>query len=462
MVAIPLISGVMATEQGENVASYPLNLEPVAIETNISKGQLRATSGAIPLSTGPGVDRGGIEWNGQCYRVMGTKLVRVSQNGGITVIGDLGGVGPARFDYSFDRLGVRSDNALWYYDGATLSKVTDQDLGPVVDMVWIDGYWMATDGTHVVVTELANPFEVLPLKYGSAEDDPDPVTGLLKVRGEAYILNRHTIQVFRNIGGNGFPFATLRGASIPFGCVSRTAKCLFGSTFAFVGSARNEALGIYVAGQGDASRISTRTIDDVLAKVEDPASIVLESRSYRNEDRLFVHLPNESWVFLAGASAKVSDAVWYRVRSNKNGYRIRNAVSVYGRVMVGDAQSSGLGWLSDDVSSHFGEIVEWGFDAGYIFNDARSGLLHSVELIGLPGRAPTSTGASIFLSMTRDGQTFSIERAISMGSAGQRAKRLQWRPHSRFTNYMGLRFRGYGSGMPGFSRIEADIRPLAA
>lgn len=459
MVAIPLLSGVAASEQAENRITYPLNLEPLAVDSKISKGQLRATSGAIPLGSGPGLDRGGIEWNGQAYRVMGTSLVRVRQDGTVTTVGDVGGFGLVRLDIGFDRLGIRSGNALWYYDGSTLSRVTDQDLGPVVDMMWIDSYWMATDGTSIVVTELNNPFQVKPLKYGSAEEDPDAVTGLLKVRGEAYWLGRNSIQVARNVGGNGFPFATLRGATIPFGCVSASAKCLFASTFAFVGSARNEALGVYVAGQGTADKISTRTIDDALAVVEDPTGIVLEARSYRDEQRLLVHLPNETWVFLATASAKVQEPVWYRARSN-GPYRIRNAVHVYGRIMVGDLNSSSLGWLSDDVSSHFGEAVEWGFDAGYIFNEGKGALVHSIELIGMPGRVLPEKAATIFMSMTRDGQTFSVERAISLGAPGERTKRLQWRPHSLFSNYMGLRFRGLNRAMPGFARIEADIRPL--
>jgi hypothetical protein len=138
-------------------------------------------------------------------------------------------------------------------------------------MLWIDGYTMTTDGTSIVVTELNDPTSVLPLKYGSAEEDPDMVTGLIKARNEAYALGGNTIQVFQNVGGNGFPFAPVKGASIPVGCVGPQAKCLFGDSFAFVGSARNEAIGVYLAGSGSATRISSRAIDDELAKVADPA-----------------------------------------------------------------------------------------------------------------------------------------------------------------------------------------------
>jgi hypothetical protein len=113
----------------------------------------------------------------------------------------------ARSTLRSDTSAIRSSDQLYYWDGTTLTHVTDTDLGPVVDMLWIDGYTMTTDGTSIIVTELNDPTSVLPLKYGSAEEDPDMVTGLIKSRDEAYALGQYTIQVFQNVGGNGFPFA---------------------------------------------------------------------------------------------------------------------------------------------------------------------------------------------------------------------------------------------------------------
>lgn len=462
MTAIPLLSGIVANNQAEFSQSYPLNLEPLALDNKIAKGQLRATSGTLPLDNGPGMDRGGVNWNDQCYRVMGTKLVHVSSTGVVTELGDVGGTGPVTFDFGFDRLGIRSGTSLFYYDGTTLSQVTDEDLGPVKDFIWIDGYYMTTDGTYVIVTELSDPFQILPLKYGSAEEDPDMVTGLVKLRNEPYVMGRYTIQVFRNVGGNGFPFSNLRGASIPYGCVSPSAKCLFAETFAFVGSAKGEALGVYLAGQGTATKVSTRAVDDALAAVADPTSIVCENRTYRNERRLFVHLPTESWVFLFDCSQAVQTEVWYRVQSGVGQpYRIRNATACYGQMIVGDLNSAAIGTLSDSIMTHFGETPEWQFDCGLVYNKGRGFIMKSVELIGLPGRMPHGTQATIFMSMTRDGQTWGVERRLDAGSAGERSKRLQWRPQTSFRNYAGIRFRGYDVSMPGFAACEAEIMPLA-
>lgn len=460
---LPLISGVLADNTAEFGTSYPVNLETVAVDNKIAKAQFRATSGAIPFATGPGADRGGILWNGTMHRVMGTKLVSVSSAGVVTVLGDVGGSGPVTLDYSFDRLGIRSSANLYYWNGTSLAQVTDPDLGAVRDLMWIDGYFMTTDGVNVVVTELNDPTQVLPLKYGSSEEDPDQVTGLIKVRNEPHILNRHTIQVFKNVGGNGFPFATIKGATIPVGCVGASAKCLFADTFAFVGSARNEAIGVYLAGNGSATRISTRTIDDELAKVADPSSIILESRTSRAERRLLVHLPDKTLVFLFNATRTLEEECWYAARSGTDKpYRLRNAIQAYGKTYVGDTESAAIGELTDAVSTHFGENAEWRFDVGLIYNEGKGGIIHKLELIGLPGRAPFGVDGTAWLSMTRDGQTFSVERPVPMGQAGQFDLRLQWRPRTNFRNWIGLRFRGYSAAMPGFAGLEAEITPLAA
>jgi hypothetical protein len=53
--------------------------------------------------------------------------------------------------------------------------------------------------------------------------------------------------------------------------------------------------------------------------------------------------------------------------------------------------------------------VQWQFDVGPVYNEAKGGIVSKLELVGLPGRAPFGATGSIWLSMTRDGQNFSVE-----------------------------------------------------
>lgn len=457
---VPLLSGVMAGPTAEFIETVPLNLEPVPIDMKmLGAGQLRAAAGTQPFTTAIGTDRGGILWNGTQYRVSGSNLVSITPDGTVTTLGDVGDDGRrAGLDYSFDRLIIRSNGNLFYFDGTTFSQVTDEDLGVCVDAMWIAGYTMSTDGEYVTVTELNDPTQIKPLKYGSAESDPDPVTGLLRYREEAYVLGRHTIQLLRNVGGVGFPFAAIPGGTIPYGCVSANAKCLWGDGFAFVGSSRGEALNVYAGGQGQATPFGSKALCDALAAVEDTTAIEVESRAYGGEQRLFVHLPAESWCFLVNASKALGGPVWYRLQSN-GPYRIRNAVEINGRLYVGDTQGSAIGVLTDTDGRHWGEDVDWEFDAGLLYNEGRGAIVHSAELVGLPGRGKGE--GAIFMSMTKDGETFTQERSLRT-ALGDRSRRLQWRPHFRFGSYMGFRFRGVGDGLPGIAALEVNIAALAA
>lgn len=461
MTSLPILSGVVADRGIEFRQSLPLNLEPVAVDNKIAKGQLRIAAGVRQIGTGPGVDRGGVYWNNACHRVMGTKLVRVAPDGTVTEIGTVGGSDPVRLDYSFAHLGIRSNQQLWLYDGTTLAQVTDEDLGAVIDYLWIDGYHMSTDGSAVVVTELSDPFSVLPLKYGSAEEDPDAITGLMKVREEAYVLGRYTVQVLQNVGGSGFPFSNVRGAGIPFGCVGPNAKAYYAESFAFVGSGRNEALGVYVAGQGTAAKISTRLIDDALAAVVDETAIILETRTDRDESRLILRLPDATFAYYGSASAAFQEPVWCQLGSgDEDPYRAASPVLAGGKWMVGDTKSAAIGVLDEGVSAYFGDPAAWRFDVGPVYNKGKGGILYEVELVGLPGRSGDGVDPIAFCSTSTDGATWSAEKPCGLGKAGERGKRVRWRLGRRFASFIALRFRGYDTGLIGFVACEAEIEAL--
>jgi hypothetical protein len=465
MTQIPLMSGVTASEQADFNVSLPINLEGVPVESGISQGYLRSAMGATTYTTGPGIDRGGILWNNQLYRVMGTKLVSVTQAGAVSTLGDVGGTGPVSLTYGFDRLAIQSGTKLYYWNGSTLVQVTDPDLGPCLDVLWMAGYFVSTDGTSIVVTQLSDPTAVDPLKYGSAEADPDMVTGLLSLRNELIALGQNTIEFFDNQGGSGFPFVNSPGAMIPIGCVGAKAKCLFSQTFAFVGSGRNHALAVWLAAGGSAEKLSTRAVDDMLAAETNPAAIQLETRVSRHEERLYIHMSDRTLVYLRIASIEAQTPVWYVARSGRGAdkaYRPRNAILAYNKWFVGDTETAAIGVLDEGVAEHFGEAVGWRFDTRLLYNAAKSGIIHSLELVGLPGRGATVSNPYISVSYTLDGETWSVPRANRVGANGERAKRITWNPHLRFRNYLGLRFAGDSSALSGWAALEAEVEGLAA
>lgn len=464
---IPILNGIYADPVADFRTSYPRNLVPVPKQTGISQGYLRPADGIKTLGTGPGVDRGGILWRGVCYRVMGTKFVSVSSGGVVTELGDVGEGTQATLDYSFDRLAIASGGRLYYWDGTTLRQVTDPDLSTVIDMLWVDGYFMTTDGTSLIVTELSDPFEVNPLKYGSSESDPDPVKSLLKLRNEVYALNRYTIEVFQNVGGDNFPFARIDGALIPRGAIGTHACNLFQGAIAFLGSGRDEPPSVWLGLNGETQKLATREIEQILQGFTESelAQVVMEARADKGHEQLLMHLPDNCWVYDAAASKIVGEPVWFSLDSGvgvPSTYRARNLVWVYDRWMVGDPTSSSIGQLVDDVSTHHGHDVGWEFSTAVVYNEGRGAVFHELELVALPGRVTFGDDPVIWTSYSVDGETWSIERAAKAGRQGQRAQRIAWRRLGFMRQWRVQRFRGLSDAHVSFARLEAQLEPLNA
>jgi hypothetical protein len=464
---IPILNGIY-TDNGPDIrTSYPVNLVPVPKKSGISNGFLRPGDGLVANGSGPGLDRGGINWNGVCYRVMGTKLVTVANNGSVTVLGDVGG--PVNtlvtFDYSFDRLAIASGGRLYYWNGA-LTQVTDPDLGVVLDVVWVDGYFMTTDGTSLVVTELTDPTQVNPLKYGSSEVDPDPVVALLKLRNEVYALNRNTIEVFDNVGGDFFPFQRIDGAQIQKGVIGTFGCCVYLETVAFLGSGRNEQPGIYLGANATAQKISTQEIDILLLNYTEAqlATVKLEARNDKNHQHLYVHLPDRTIVYDAAASEALGEQVWFTLTTSQVGfsqYRARNLVWAYDKWLVGDPQSSTIGYMVQDIGSHWGQIVRWEFGTLIAYNEGNGAIFNELELVALTGRVALGVDPIISTSYSVDGLSWSQDRPIRVGTTGSTKKRLAWFQQGHMLNWRIQRFRGDTQAHLSFARLEAQIEALA-
>ena len=465
---IPILSGIFTDNGPDFRTSYPVNLVPTPKASGISSGYLRPGDGIVANGTGPGTDRGGINWEGKLYRVMGTSLVEISSDGTVTVLGDVGDPVDelVTFDYSFDLLAIASGGRLYYWNGTTLVQVTDPDLGVVLDVVWVDGYFMTTDGEFLVVTELSDPTQVNPLKYGSSEVDPDPVVALLKLRNEVYALNRNTIEVFDNVGGALFPFARIDGAQIQKGVVGTFACCVYQESIAFLGSGRNEAPGIYIGANATAKKISTQEIDEILLQYteEQLATVKLEARNDRAHEHLYVHLPDRTVVFDAAASQALQDLVWFNLTSTVVGfaqYRARNMVYAYDKWLVGDPQSNNIGYLVDTVGSHWGEQVRWEFGTLIVYNEGKGALFHQMELVSLTGRVALGVDPQISTSYSVDGLSYSQEKFIKVGTIGNTSKRLSWFQQGHMRNFRIQRFRGDSDSHISLTRLEAKIEGLA-
>lgn len=482
---IPIVNGIYTDVTADYRTSYPLNLVPVPKQNGISEGYLRKADG-IKMFCGAdkgGIDRGGINWNGVCYRVIGAELWLIDEQGICKSIGAIEGSEQCRFIYSFDRLGIASGGKLYYLQEDVLTVVTNENLGLVLDLEWIDGYFVTTDGEYIVQTELLDPTKVNPTKYGSSEADPDPIIGLLKVRNELCVFNRYTIEVFDNAGGAGFAFARIDGAMMTKGLVGTHGKCKFADSFAFVGSGKNEPCSVYLGANGGLTKVATREVERIMADYTDAqlSKVILESKEQDMHQHLYLHLPNKTMVYDFAASQVMQQPVWFQLSSSSDGqdvktieqpslaakmpppsshgaYRAINHVWCYNKWIVGDRFDSRVGVLSNKLSSHYGQAVGWAINTTFIYNSGQAGQIKSVELVGLTGRTVIDKEPQVFLSWTKDGLNWSNERLHKQGMRGQYTKRIIWmRCIGKFSHMISLRFRGCDDSLASYTAVEIDV-----
>lgn len=470
MMDIPITIGTYTDSAGNYRTSYPHNLMVVPVSQGISKSYLKPAEGIVQdaIGSGTGVVRGGINWLETLYRVVGDKLVSVSNDGTVTELGTVGDDSrPVSMDYSFDRLSITSNQDLFYWNSVSgLVQVTDIDLGDVKDHIWVDGYFMAIDDENIVVTELADPTQVDPTKYGSSEADPDPTVAILKLRNEPYVLNRHTIEAYQNVGGSGFPFAVIEGAQVQKGAVGTYMCCVYMEQIAFVGSGRKEAISVYLATGGNYQKIATREIELMLSNYNEAtlSNLVMESRTFEAHELLYIHLTDITLVYDAVASRDMGYHVWFTLGSGidqYSRYKARYFVWCYNRWCVGDPSTERMGYVTSDLGEHWGDEVGWQFQTDILYNDSNGAILHELELVGITGRMEIDDTAVIGTQYSYDGRAWSMLKTISAGRQGQRSKRLVWLQQGNMKDRRIQRFIGTSRDRTTFAKLKARVEPLA-
>ena len=473
---VGIISGIYADTTPELRTSYPVNLMPVPSSSGISSGYLRPGDGIVSNGTGPGPTRGGINWLGNLYRVMGSQLVQINSAGLISSLGNVGGVDdPVTFDYSFDELAVASAGNIFFWNGTVLTQgvyplVT---IGSIIDFCFIDGRYMITDGDRLFVTDIGNPLVIGAFAFEEPIADPDPISAVIRLRNEVYAINRHTMEVYDNTTANvPFPFSVIDGAQIQKGCLGTHACCVYMDSIAFVGGGRNEAPGVYVGAAARTQKISTNEIDSILAEYPESrlANIVCEARNDKNHQHLYVHIPNiefgdtsgRTLVYDATASQALQQSVWFTLTSTLEGfeeYRARHLVWVYDNWYVGDPQSGLIGYLVQDVGSHWGAKVRWEFGTAIAYAGGKGALMQQLELVSLTGSVVIGTEPQISTSYSVNGLSYSQERFISVGTYGSN-KRLSWFQQGNLQNWRLQRFRGDSDAHITYVRLEAQVETL--
>lgn len=458
---INLLKGDTVGSETDYRDALPVNMYGVTSELFGANGYLIQDQGLTAFATANrGRCRGGA-WNeriGAHFRVIGTDFVEISTDGTVTVLGTVEGADTVRMPYSFNTQAVISTSGYYLYDRTNgFRRVDDSDVGVPLDAQWIDGYYFFTDGNNLYHTNITNESEIDPLTFATSEYSPDPTLGIgITQDNKIAAFNRYTTEFFQNVASANFAFQRLVQRTIKSGIVGTHCKAVFGDVFFTLGGNKSESVGAHVMSVGGASKISTREIEKIINAYSETqlASSVVEA--YQEDGYIFAiyHLPNDTLKFnytlaqQVGGSAQAWSIMKSGIDDNYTGIHWVNVppLNVW---TVGDKGTPRIGSIDNTVATQYDEIAEWTlYTPFYYLEQASIDKLEIETISGFTG----SDDATVFVSTTMDGITYSKEWTQVYGFRFDYGMRFIVRRFGYVRDWIGFRFRGVTRSRMAFAR----------
>lgn len=464
---IPLIKGDKVSDNVDYRDALPVNMFAVNREILGSAGYLINWYGLTELSTGEGIDRGAIwvsadDISGH-YRVSGTSLISIDSDGVTVVLGSIPGDGQVSMDYSFNNLAIVANGFLYYYnpdDG--LRRITDGDIGSPIDIVWVDGYFFLTDGKDIYHSDITDEESFLPLDFGNAQFMPDPSKGLGKNEdNEVLVFGAFSTEYFVNTGTASFAFQRLNQKAQKIGILGTHCKREFNGKWYTLSRRKETASSFHIISLGSEQSISTRETDQVLATYspDELSSSTVDAMMIDGTEFIIYNLPNHTFLFnQTVASTMGIDKAWTILKSDVSGddnYRAKDPIldPRSGKWVVGDKLDSHIGYIDRASCSHYGDIAEWILYTPFVNLETLS--INKLEIETIPGIAPDGD-ATVAVSVTQDGRTYSNEYWQLYGANHEYGRRFYLRNVGYVRDWIGFKFRGASRSRMAFSNLNVE------
>lgn len=465
---LPLVKGTRVDNEAEWRDTLPKNMVGFYQSIGSWTGYLRTADGLSSFAEASGPSRGGI-WSDRFkkhYRIANFSFFEVDQFGGIIPIGGafIDGAGTVQMDNSFNSIAVVAGGKYYRYEpGANIVDIAKPaGAGDFIDLCWIDGYYIFTDGENLWNTTLADETVFGPNERSGSDFAPDEILGVEKTTdNKLMVFNRYTTERFYNNAGPQFPFARIPSAAIPIGIVGTNAKANIGDgRWVVFGGGKQYSPSFFMLTNGY-QKITNKEIDSIIDDYSDYelAGIKLEYRDTRDQGLVICHLPRHTLVYDVTLSQKLGEPIWYSWTSGESPWRAihgvydpRNIDDNASGWIYGDQIDGTIGKLDESVATQYGDVVEWSCETPLV----RAGTTVSVaEIVAAPGHNEID-GDVVFVSATKDGALFGPEALIQRGNRGDYQKRLIIRRLGDYPRWFGMRIRGKSAGVFSVTGIEIN------
>ncbi len=429
--------------------NLPVNMTAIDKPIRGANGYMLSHYGLTQFANAPGVDRGGI-WNERLinhYRVSSNKFISVDTNGTVNELGNITGSKRASLAYSFNTQAIVADGKMWLYDGVTLTEIIDPDLGTPIDIAWIDGYYVLTDGENIYHTDITNESSIDPIKFSTAEFSPDPTLAVDKTTDNQWIVfGRYSVEYFENVASENFAWRRIPGKALKAGVVGTHCETELGGRFYILGGGKEESVSVHYISAGTYTSIATREVDKIIATYSEGelANAVLETRVQDKDKFILVRLPSDTLLFNATIATKFGvEFAWTIVKTGFNNDPWRAANGVYdariSQWVYGDILDGRLGFLDKNVGSQYGDQVESILYTPLVNLESES--VDEIELDIIPGFQIDTDKVTTALSTTYNGVTFGTELWVLYGEPSRYDQRFIKYRLGYVSNFIGWKFR---------------------
>lgn len=440
--------------------ALPQNMYAVSRPILGVEGYMLQMPGLEQTATGAGIDRGGY-WNDKQdahFRVSGGQLIKVDGST-VTQLGAVDGAEQVSFASSFNTQAVVAGGKYYLYDATTgFREVTDSDVGSPIDVVWVDNYYFFTDGEFIYHTDITDESSIDPLKFATAEFIPDYTYGVSKTDdNKVMVFGRYSIEYFINVATENFAFQRVPARAMKIGIVGTHCKTEVNGNIYILGGRREDAISLHMIGVGSSQKLGTREVDKIIAQYSESELSDANIESFEHDGYTFViiNLPNDTLMFNQTiASAAGIENAWTILQSDVNGsgtWRARNGVfdATANRWVFGDKRDSRIGGINSELSTQYGDIVEWLLYTPAIYLEDAS--IDEVDIQTIPGFT-TYQDATVFISMTYNGVTYGKEWTEMYGGPAQYGERYIVRRMGYVSNWVSFKLRGASRSRMAFSK----------
>jgi len=412
---IPLIKGDKVDNNVDYRDALPVNYYAVMKTIKGVEGYMLNYYGLTELAQGEGVSRGAI-WVARPtleghYRVSGQSFIRVNDNGSVTVLGEVLGGGQASLTYSLNNIAIVASNRLYYYNKISgLREITSSGVvGDIVDIVWADFRFIATDGEYLYQSSELDEEVFEPAAFVGSDFQPDSVVGVgLDEDNELIAFNSFSTEYFRNIGDENFSYVRIEQKAIKAGIIGTHCKAEHEDQWYCLTRRENTQPQFSIIQSGTWQSITNREIEKVLAEYTDDqlSTTVIEVFTKDATTWMQANLPDKTLMLNVTLMKSVGiDYAWSILKSDVLGdddFRAKDCLydPRFSKWIVGDKIDGTIGYLDDSECTHYGDVVE-GLLYTPVIHELETLSINEIRVETIPGIAP-SNDATVFISRSDD------------------------------------------------------------